>query len=621
MLINLLCGPRSLSTATMYSFAQRDDITVFDEPLYAHWLAKYPHVYRPYREELLKAQDTNGNNVLKMLASAPTPEKPIAFAKHIVKQLIDTDKNLLLFGREGSPTGTNSPSPSTPPVTIKNVFLIRDPLDMIASWDVKNGVHQEGCTLEATSLPQMVLLFSEIRSLTGSPPIVVDSSLLKKYPREILTELCKRLEIPFQESQLSWPAGPKPDIDGLWAHLWYDSVHKSTGYGSGNGETSFESRKAFPPLTPEMLAVYREAAPFYEIMRRHAIGVHPLCPGSSAAPLYLPLASGNANANGSGNGNAGSVSGILDHGLSAVTDPRNENILAWVGDRLLPRELAKVSCFDSSVQGGDAVWEGIRVYGGRVFKLEEHLQRLMDSSKAMGFAGIPTKEYIREAIFKTLSANGMRDNAHMRLTLTRGAKVTSSMNPVFNIFGCNLIILPEWKPVGSATSYDNLKGIRLITAAGRRNPPACVDSKIHHNNLINNILPKIQANHAGAADALMLDTEGFVSETNACNVFMVKNGVVLTPHADFCLPGITRSTVINIVRTSLTDLQMIERRISLTEFYCADEIFTTGTMGELSPVVDLDGRIIGNGTPGPVTLRIQASYRLLTESEGVPIPI
>jgi len=595
MLINLLCGPRSLSTATMYSFAQRDDIKVFDEPLYAHWLAKHPHVYRPYRDELLQAQDTNGNNVLRMLASAPTTEKPIAFAKHIVKQLIDTDKNLLFNGHSTS-------SSSSPPVKIKNVFLIRDPFDMIASWDVKNGVHQEGCTLEATSLPQMVLLFSEIRSQSGSAPIVVDSSLLKKYPREILGELCKRLDIPFQESQLSWSAGPKPEIDGLWAHLWYDSVHKSTGYGAGNGETSFEKRRAQPTLTPEMLAVYREAAPFYEILRRHAIGVHPLCPGSSCAPLYLPLAE------------AG------DSAIAAVTDPRNANLLAWVGDRLLPRELAKVSCFDSSVQGGDAVWEGIRVYGGRVFKMEEHLQRLMDSSKAMAFVGVPSKDYIREAIFKTLSANGMSDNAHMRLTLTRGAKMTSSMNPNFNVFGCNLIILAEWKPVGSAASYDNLKGIRLITASGRRNPPACVDSKIHHNNLINNILPKIQANQAGAADALMLDTEGFVSETNACNIFMVKDGKVLTPHADFCLPGVTRATVIKIVKSSLTDLEMVERRLSLTEFYCADEVFTTGTMGELSPVVDLDGRVIGQGTPGQVTQRIQQFYRLLTETEGVLIP-
>jgi branched-subunit amino acid aminotransferase/4-amino-4-deoxychorismate lyase len=185
---------------------------------------------------------------------------------------------------------------------------------------------------------------------------------------------------------------------------------------------------------------------------------------------------------------------VIDHGLKihmgsgpgALSDPRNADLLAWVGDRLLPREQAKVSVFDSAVQGGDAVWEGLRVYDGRVFKLEEHLQRLADSAKAMDFKHVPTTEYIRRAVFRTLAANAMRDDAHIRLTLTRGAKITSSMNPAFNIFGTNLIILPEWKPVGNAATYDNSSGIKLITAANRRNGPQCVDSKIHHCNLINN---------------------------------------------------------------------------------------------------------------------------------------
>ena len=208
-----------------------------------------------------------------------------------------------------------------------------------------------------------------------------------------------------------------------------------------------------------------------------------------------------------------------------------------MGDRLLPREAGKVSVLDSAVQGGDAVWEGVRIYSGRVFKLEEHLERLQDSAKAMAFQNIPSRDFIRTCIFRTLAANGMRDSAHIRLTLTRGAKITSSMNPKFNIFGTNLIVLPEWKPVGDPATYDNAKGVSLITATNRRNSPQYVDSKIHHCNLINNILPKIQANYANAADALMLDHEGFVSETNATNVFMVKNGIVLTPHGDSCLPG------------------------------------------------------------------------------------
>lgn len=231
---------------------------------------------------------------------------------------------------------------------------------------------------------------------------------------------------------------------------------------------------------------------------------------------------------------------------SRLSDPRNADILVWVGDRLLPREMAKVSVFDSAVQGGDAVWEGVRIYNSKIFKLEEHLHRLADSAKAMAFANVPSKDFIRSAIFRTLAANGMRDSAHIRLTLTRGAKITSSMNPKFNIFGCNLIILPEWKPVGDPATYDNTKGVSLITATNRRNSPQYVDSKIHHCNLINNILPKIQANYANAADALMLDHEGFVSETNATNIFMVKDGIVLTPHADSCLPGTSSYLIITL---------------------------------------------------------------------------
>jgi branched-chain amino acid aminotransferase group I len=302
-------------------------------------------------------------------------------------------------------------------------------------------------------------------------------------------------------------------------------------------------------------------------------------------------------------------------------DPRNADILVWIGDRLYPREQAKVSVLDSAVQGGDAVWEGIRVYDGRCFKLEEHINRLFDSARAMLFENVPSREFIYNAVFKTLQVNGMRDGVHMRLTLTRGAKLTSSMNPKFNVFGTNLIILPEWKPVGDAATYDNNAGIMLVTATNRRNPPQCVDSKIHHCNLINNILPKIQANNAGAADALMLDTEGFVSETNATNFFMVKHGVLSTPHADYCLPGITRQTVMKIARDLGIPLE--ERRVSLAEVHAADEAFTTGSMGELTPVVLVDGRRVGNNSDKvdfPIMARISARYREMTNAEGIPIP-
>lgn len=296
-----------------------------------------------------------------------------------------------------------------------------------------------------------------------------------------------------------------------------------------------------------------------------------------------------------------------------LPDPRNAHIQVWVDGALVPRDEAKVSVFDSVVQGGDAVWEGLRVYDGRVFELDAHLDRLFDSARAMAFAEVPSREEVVEALFATLRANGMRDGAHVRLTLTRGRKVTSGMSPAFNRYGPCLIVLAEWKePV-----YDR-RGVRLITSAVRRNPPQAIDSKIHHNNLVNNILAKIQANHAGVDDALMLDVHGFVSETNATNVFLVKHGEVVTPHADSCLPGITRRKVLAIAREA--GIPAVERNVTLAEVWSADEMFTTGTMGELSPVLEVDGRTIGAGEPGPVTRRLQELYAERTKREGTPLP-
>lgn len=296
-----------------------------------------------------------------------------------------------------------------------------------------------------------------------------------------------------------------------------------------------------------------------------------------------------------------------------LPDPRNADIQIWVGDRLWPRNEAKVSVFDSSVQGGDAVWEGIRVYSGRIFQLDAHLDRLFASAHALAFTDVPSRDEVKEAIFKTLEANGMRDEAHMRLTLTRGPKVSSGMSPAMNRQGPCLIVLAEWKkPVYDAA------GIRLITASGRRNSPQTLDSKIHHNNLLNNILAKIEANVAGVDDALMLDLYGFVSETNATNVFAVKNGTLLTPHADSCLPGITRRVVMELAAAD--GIPVVERNISLVEIYTADEVFTTGTMGELSPVLEVDGRRIGSGSAGPTTQRLQELYGAKAASEGEPLP-
>lgn len=297
----------------------------------------------------------------------------------------------------------------------------------------------------------------------------------------------------------------------------------------------------------------------------------------------------------------------------SLPDPRNDDILVYVGGALVPREEARVSVFDSVVQGGDAVWEGLRVYDGRVFQLDAHLDRLIASARAMAFATIPGRKAIKEALFQTLEANGMRDDTHIRLTLTRGKKTTSGMDPRLNVFGPTLIVLAEWKKPVYA-----VEGIRLITSSVRRNTPECLDSKIHHNNLINNILAKIQANVAGVDDAIMLDVHGFVSETNATNLFAVRRGELLTPHADSCLPGITRGRVLRLARE--LGIVAVERNVSITEFHAADEVFTTGTMGELSPVLEIDGRTIADGKAGPVTLRLRDAYWERTKTEGEPLP-
>ena len=296
-----------------------------------------------------------------------------------------------------------------------------------------------------------------------------------------------------------------------------------------------------------------------------------------------------------------------------LPDPRNADILVYINGQLRPRTEARVSVFDSSVQGGDAFWEGLRVYDGRIAELDSHLARLQNSAKALAFANVPGNEEVRDAIFTTLEANAMRDGAHIRLTLTRGEKFTSGMNPRFNQSGCTLIVLAEWKP--PVYSDD---GIRVITASTRRNTPECLDSKIHHNNLLNNILAAIEANVANVDSAVMLDVNGFISETNDTNLFLVRDGTVVTPHADSCLPGITRRVILELC--SRHDIPTAEQNLSLTELYTADEAFTSGTMGELTPVLEADGRIIGDGKRGPMTCRLQVLYRDYAHARGEPLP-
>lgn len=291
---------------------------------------------------------------------------------------------------------------------------------------------------------------------------------------------------------------------------------------------------------------------------------------------------------------------------------KNRDLIVNVAGRLEHRDRAGVSPFDSVVQGGDAVWEGLRLYEGQIFKLTEHLDRLNGSAIALDFKEIPSHETIIAEIRRTLEANEMRDNVHIRLTLTRGVKITSGMDPRLNQSGPTLIVLAEHKePV-----YDRT-GLSLITSSIRRFPPDCLDPKIHHNNLVQSILAKIEANYAGADDALMLDRSGFVAETNATHLFIVEGDQVTTPRLVACPEGITRATVLELCEKNRIPYSV--RDISLTEVYRADEMFCTGTMGELAGVTTVDGRTIGSGSIGSVTSELSEVFHEYASRHAEPV--
>src|SRR3954452_8485628 len=293
-------------------------------------------------------------------------------------------------------------------------------------------------------------------------------------------------------------------------------------------------------------------------------------------------------------------------------DKRNRDLIVNINGQLVHRDHAGISPFDSVVQGGDAVWEGLGLYDGRIFKLHEHLDRLERSARALSFTEIPAREKIIDEIKRTLGANKMRDGVHVRLTLTRGVKITSGMDPRLNQAGPTLIVVAEHKaPVYAKT------GLRLITSKTRRPPPDVLDARIHHANLLNSILAKIEANNAGADDALMLDTRGFVAETNATHVFTVRNSEVATSRVVACPEGITRATIIEICAAE--KIRCVETDLSLDDVYGAREIFCTGTMGELAAVTEIDNRRIGDCNVGSMTTCLSNLYLKRTKTEGTQV--
>jgi branched-chain amino acid aminotransferase group I len=568
--------------------------------LYREWLQqKGDSVARPYSAALIHGEAPDGEDNYKWKREVATLEERICNASKILGNdggvifLKHMAKHCFLFNMERDPVITFPEEINDIPLIHRHVLLIRDPVAVLSSWSFSSEVHGT-CTPDEVGIVPLLSIYSALTSRPSSddmPPVVLlDSDELVADPEGTLSNLCRDMGISYTSDMLTWPSG-EHECDGPWAKWWYTDVHKSEGWvikpkSSTDGESypaSYGTSK-YRTLPPSLLPALRASLPAYNFLKSLTHGTQTR--GPPPEQIY--------------------------------EDPRNADLLVWIGapgrGRILPRDMAGVSPWDSSVQGGDAAWEGLRVYRGKILSLERHLRRLFKSAKALGFENVHTKDEVIEAIFRVLAANGMRDGAHMRLTLTRGEKCTSSMNPKFNVYGTTLIILPEWKPTEGVTTYDNTKGISLITTSIRRNPPSCVDSKIHHNNMINNILPKIQANLAGVADAIMLDLEGFVSETNATNIFLVDNGVLLTPHADYCLPGITRETVIILAKELGIPCEV--RRVSLSEFHAADEVFTTGTMGELTPVTLIDGRVIGNGVRGEITERLQEAYRTLPERPG-----
>ncbi len=288
-----------------------------------------------------------------------------------------------------------------------------------------------------------------------------------------------------------------------------------------------------------------------------------------------------------------------------VDDPRNRDIRIYVSGELKPRAEAVVSVFDSGFVLGDGVWEGLRVHAGRIAFLDQHLDRLYEGARAIDMdIGLSREELVR-ALYRTLDANGMTDHAHVRLMVTRGVKRTPYQDPRMTIGPATIVIIPEYKNPKPETLE---RGIRLFTVHVRRGYPDVQDPKLNSHSKLNCITACIQAAKAGADEALMLDPHGFVATCNSTHFFIVRKGEVWTSSGMYCLPGITRANVLRICREN--GIAAFEKSFSLTEAYGADEAFVTGTFAGVAPVVEIDGRRIGERR-GPMVERLQTLYREL----------
>lgn len=289
----------------------------------------------------------------------------------------------------------------------------------------------------------------------------------------------------------------------------------------------------------------------------------------------------------------------------ALEDPRNADILIYVNGEIVPRDEAKVSVYDSGFMLGDGMWEGMRLYDGVWAFFDEHMDRFFNSCKAVSLDVGMDKQGIADALEATRQANDMHTDVHCRLMLTRGVKVKPFQHPSLSQSGPTLVIIMEHsKPVDRLQSA----GIRLATVPQVRGMPMAQDAKYNSHSKLNCVIACLQAEQAGADEGLMLDPHGFVNTTNACNFFIVRRGEVWTSTGDYCMNGVTRQKVIEVCRAD--GIPVFEKNFSLYEAYGAEEAFLTGTFGAQTPVADIDGKKIGDGT-APVTARIRDLYKQL----------
>ena len=291
-------------------------------------------------------------------------------------------------------------------------------------------------------------------------------------------------------------------------------------------------------------------------------------------------------------------------------DPRNEHIRIWVNGALKPRKEATVSVFDSGFVLGDGVWEGLRVVDGQPAFLDAHLDRLFEGAKAIMLDIGMSRAELAQAVADTLAANGMRDGVHVRLMVSRGVKRTPYQDPRVTVGPATVVIIAEFKLAKPETIA---AGLKLFTVHVRRGFPDVLDPKLNSHSKLNCITACIQATAAGADEALMLDPHGFVATCNSTHFFIVRRGEVWTSSGDYCLGGITRANVLQVCREA--GIPAFEKNFSLTEVYSAEEAFVTGTFAGLAPVREIDGRSIGNGTPGPMLQRLQGLYRELVQRD------